>query len=376
MFGPSPVRREQPSSRLFPAVRRERRRFSRGARGRANIVFVAKNGHFRTRSVSRWLGRFFGTTFSSGRIANVGRSPVRVGVGRFFGTTFSSGRIANVGRSPVRVGVSRFFETTFSSERIANVGRSPVRVGVSRFFETNVTKFAGKTIETRRFRQPPDTKESFPPKRAAEHPSCPASRCGPKTRSLLRRRTTRSEWRHVGGGGFEGATGSSFRGRPQRLVGRAAVRCPVGDLFRQPATTPRLRGKSAAAGASSSSFCGRCCCGGRCGRFLRRGQRGPSGSALRSIPQWAGHSELASKANDEVGMAACRQRRFRRSGGALLLDPAASGFPVCSGGRMRPCPERISQEETARRCAGVCRASSRVLPSDSGGKVGRAKNFR
>ena len=183
-------------------------------------------------------------------------------------------------------------------------------------------------------------RESFPRKRAAEQPSCPVSRCGPKTRSLLRRRTTRSEWRHVGGGGFEGATGPSFWGRPQRLVGRAAVRCPVGDLFRQPATIPRLRGKSAAAGVSSSSFCGRCCCGGRCGRFLRRGQRGVR---LRSAVNSAGGLALvlASKAFAEVGMAACRQRRFRRSGGALLLDPAASGFPVCSGGRICPCPERI-----------------------------------
>ena len=224
MFGPSPVRREQPSSRLFPAVRRERRRFSRGAKGTRKYCirrkerplpdavrfalaqpilrddfFVGKNSECRTESGSRW-------------------------------------------RQPI-------LRDKCNEIRRKN-NRNPPLPAASR------------------------CRESFPPKRAAEHPSCPASRCGPKARSLLRRRTTRSEWRHVGGGGFEGATGLCFWGRPQRLVGRAAVRYPVGDLFRQPATILWLRGKSAAAGASSSSFCGRCCCGGRCGRFLRRGQRG------------------------------------------------------------------------------------------------------
>ncbi len=59
------------------------------------------------------------------------------------------------------------------------------------------------------------------------------------------------EWRRVGRGGFEGATGLSFSIRSQRFVGRVAVRCPVGDLFRQPALDARWRGRSAAAGGFS-----------------------------------------------------------------------------------------------------------------------------
>ena len=241
MFGPSPVRREQPSSRLFPAGGSGGA--SRAEQGGAQILY------------------------SSQRTATSGRGPFRAG---------SAG----------------------SSERL--------------FVEKNSEC---RTESCSRRRRPVLRNDFFVEKNS----ECRTESCSRWRRPVLRDNFFVEKNSECG-------TESGSRWR------QPILRDKCNEIRRKNNRNPPLPATSRYQGKFSPEAC--------CGTSVL------SGLSLR-----AEDPEPASKANDEVGMAACRRRRFRRCDGVQLPGPAAASRweGGCTVSGRRPVPAACDDTAVARK---------------------------